>query len=320
MNRDPITKKSDQNKKRRPSLMGRCFLWFFFASLVFFGFGFLSRIPSLQVIPEGFENIVVTDVELIRTSMKEYLDQRFLFPRSNRLWFSSKKMEEHIMRDFPRIGSAEISREGQNLSLWGDEREGFYLWCGTEVQPVLLDTPCYFADDTGFIFDTAPYFSGVSYIRLYGGAVNTEIVGSQVYGEEVFAVLESFEKVLKLFDLGVQAVYIPEPDQMEFLLLSNNEMPEAPSLKHYRLNDISIVLENIHYALSREEVLFDITNSYDRLEYLDTRFNNQIVYKFFDESVPGEPQEPTEETNEETNSEPHTEALEEEALPEGTEE
>jgi hypothetical protein len=280
--------KNFQQKKSRPSssatrgMLGRLFLWLFLISVFFIGLGLLSRVLSFQVSLGEYQNIVVTSTEDITKSVTTYLHERFLYPKSNRLWFSNRKMERHIEENFPRVSSVKVSVSKGQFSISGVEREGQYLWCGHEVTAVHLNTPCYFVDQTGFIFDVAPYFSGTSYLRLYGGVVKENIVGSQAFSREMFELYESMRKTLDPFGLKIQALAILPEDQIEFLLVSNNEILKAPRLKYYTSNNKEDILRNITEALRQEKVLLDITSNYDRLEYLDARFKNQIVYKFFD--------------------------------------
>lgn len=282
INKSSTVFKNQNKQKSRPSLLGRSFLWLFIVTAVFVGFGLLARISQFQVSVGEYENIIVTNTDDITKSLAEYFDQRFLYPKSNRLWFSNRKAEKYIEEKFPRIASVDITLSRGKLSISGEEREGYYLWCGDVVTPVSLDTPCYFVDHTGFIFDTAPYFSGTSYLRLYGGLTKESPVGNQAFSPEIFELYEAIDETFKTFDLKIQAIVLLPENQIEFLLVSNNEMPQAPRIKYYLLNDTDTIIQNIREALKQEKVLLDITTNYDRLEYLDTRFKNQIVYKFFD--------------------------------------
>lgn len=278
--RNGLPIKNLPKKKSRPSLLGRPFLWFILIAVVYVGFGLLARIPGLQTKVSGYENIIVTDTDKITTSLDEYLHTRFLYPKSNRLWFSEKKAEHYIEKQFPRITHVKVSSSSGSFSVYGEEREGVYLWCGNEPAPVSVDSLCYFADKTGFIFDIAPYFSGTTYLRLYGGEVSPEIVGSQAFPDYIFTSYENFENLMSDFEMPIQAVYLRDDEQLEFILVSNNEIPLAPRLKHYIPNNEEVVLQNIQAALRQDPVFLDITNNYGTLEYLDARFKNQMVYKF----------------------------------------
>lgn len=294
--------------KDRSNVFGRFFVWFFLVIILFLGFGFLSRVPGMKVTIGEYENIVVTDTDEITESLKIYLNERFLYPRSNRFWFSKKHTERYVKNNFPRIASLHVSTSKGEISISGTEREGKYLWCGMNVIDVHIGNTCYFADNTGFIFDKAPYFSGTSYLRLYGGGVNQQsVIGSQVGSMEVFELYEFLNKTLEEFNFKIQAIFILSDGQIEFLLTSNNPLTQSPRLKYYLLNDQKEVSQNIIKALGQEKVLLDIRDNYGRLDYLDTRFKNQIIYKFFDFSDKSqtlvEDEKPIEELNTEINEE-----------------
>lgn len=315
INKSGIPIKNQPKKKSRPSLLGRLLLWLFILSAMFVGLGLLSRIKNMQIKIGTYENIIVTDTESISLSLEQYLQERFLYPKSNRLWFRERKVEEYIEKEFPRIAKVKVSSKDGYFSVYGEEREGSYLWCGKEVVPVTMESLCYFADNTGFIFDVAPYFSGTSYLRLYGGDVSEDIIGSQAFNSDLFELYEKFQSTLKPFDLSIQAIKLLPEDQIEFVLFSNNQIPEAPRLRHYLLNDPNTILNNLSFALRNDAVLLDITTNYDRLEYLDIRFKNQFVYKFFDT------QQPSGEiiNHEESTSQINSETIESATIETGTE-
>lgn len=271
-------------KHRSKKILVWCFVCILLILSFYFGFGLLARIPTLQVSVTSYDNIIVADTTKITEDVETYLSERFFYPRSNRFWFSRKKLEERIEKNFPRLSNVKVSTSQKGIDIMGTEREGAYLWCGNIPNPVQVDSPCYFADSTGFVFDIAPYFSGSSYVRLYGGieSDSENPVGQQPFNAEMFSLLEKFQKTLNDFDLHIQGVYIQSSDQIQFILRSNNPIPRAPVLKHYTENDTDLVLSNIVNALKQDSVLLDINNNYGTLEYLDARFKNQIIYKFFD--------------------------------------
>jgi hypothetical protein len=284
MARERIQQKSTKNTKHRSQALKRCFLWLAVALVLFFGFGLLARIASIQVKGGDFENIVVTNTNEIQDVVDEYLDARFFYPRSNIVWFSERKLERRIKNEFPRLGRVDISIiPKRTIKVWGQEREGVHLWCGQEPQDVTVETSeCYFADQSGFIFDRAPFFAGASFLRFYGGDFENSPIGSSLVDTSILDSYYDFESVLENYDFEIQAIWDGGDGQVEFILLSNNAISEAPRVKHFLGNDIEIVLGNVVSALGDNSVLLDIRENYDRLEYIDTRFTGQFIYKFFD--------------------------------------
>jgi|GEM_PF-1258472 len=284
MTRGRIQQKSPQNKKHRTNFFKRCFLWFGLSIVLFFALGLLSRIPSLRVTGGVFENIVVTSTTNIDTRVQEYLSERFLYPRSNVVWFSERRLERFVKKEFPRLGRVDVTIvPKRTIKIWGEEREGVHLWCGQEPQDVSVeDSECYFADKGGFIFDRAPFFAGASFVRFYGGDFKDSPVGNNLVDTSILDSYTQFEKVLGDYNFDIQAIWDNGEDQVEFILLSNNPITQAPRVRHYLGNDIGVVLSNAVSALGDDSVLLDIRENYDRLEYIDTRFTGQIIYKFFD--------------------------------------
>lgn len=284
MARERIQQKSSQNKKHRTSFLKRCFLWFVGLVILFFGVGLLARIQNLQVASGVFENIIVTNTSDIDIRIQDYLSERFLYPRSNVIWFSERKLERFVKMEFPRLGRVDVSIvPKRTIKIWGEEREGVHLWCGQNPQDVSVqDSECYFADKDGFIFDRAPFFAGASFVRFYGGNFEESPIGNNLVDTTILDSYNQFSRVLKDYNLGIQAIWDRGEDQVEFILLSNNPITRAPRVLHYIGNDIEVVLSNTISALRDDLVLVDIRQNYDRLEYIDTRFTGQFIYKFFD--------------------------------------
>lgn len=253
---------------------------------LFFGFGFLSRISSLQNTVGEFENIIVTDTKEMKIFAEQYLTQRYFFPRSNKIWFSRKNLEQALLQQFPRVGSLEIRVVSGQILSRGVERLGAYLWCGQNPIPISVDNKCYFADETGFVFDIAPFFSGGSYLRIFGGdTLADNIIGTQIISPDIIKLGKDFDNILKEYGFGIQAIHIVSLEQIEFILFSKNELPQSPRLRHYTGNDTSEVLHNLNLALKNEHTRIDIVGQYDILDYIDMRFANQMVYAFFDTTI-----------------------------------
>lgn len=284
MARERIQQKSVQNKKHRTSFFRRCFVWCIIFVILFVGVGLLARISSLQVDSGMYENIVVTNTEDVDTVIQKHIHSRFLYPRSNVVWFSERLLEKKIMQEFPRLSFVDVSIvPKKKIKVWAKEREGAFLWCGNTLEDISVHTThCFFADDQGFIFDTSPFFSGTSFVRFFGGVTDENPIQKTVTSPEVLGLYQSFTKSLSEFGFKIQAVWTKEDNQIEFILLSNQPLTRAPKIKYYIEGDIDSAISNLANALGDQEVYLDIQKNYDRLEYIDIRFEDQFIYKFFD--------------------------------------
>lgn len=296
MIRQAIGKQSEKNRKHRSHSWRRFFLGLVCVAVLVVGLGLLARIESLQVSAGSFENIVVTDTQDITLHVTQYLDERFLYPKSNRIWFSERRLERFVAQSFPRLDMVDVSLvSGNTIKIWASERQGAFLWCGDFLQEVRVDAPCYFADASGFVFDSAPFFAGTTFVRLYGVVDGENPVGQQGISPEIFSSFEKLDAVVRSFGFSIQAIQEYSDGQYEFVLNSQKSIEHAPRIRFVLLGDVDGIT-NLEFALKEQSALLEIREKYDTLEYLDVRFADQVIYKFKD-SVPvfSDEQEKTEE-------------------------
>lgn len=283
MTRQRIGKQSEKNKKHRSHSLRRFFLFVLLGIVLFVALGLFARVERWQVSVGSFEGIVVTDTEQISSAIEEYLHQRFLYPKSNRVWFSERLLEYAISQSFPRLDMVNIRTSSGVLVVSASERQGEFLWCGPLVQEVRVDVLCYFADKQGFVFDEAPFFAGTTFVRLYGDIVGEGPIGQQGISPEIFTHLSALQETVRSFGFSVQAVQQHSDGQYEFILNSQQSIEQAPRIRFVMPDKVQGIV-NLGLALQEQLVLLEIQEKYAMLEYLDIRFTNQVIYKFKDET------------------------------------
>ena len=189
------------------------------------------------------------------------------------------------MKDFPRIKSLLVKREGFNtIKVEIEERAGSYLYCGKSVPENKNDIGenCYFINNNGYIFDKAPYFSGDVYLKYYldlslsNGANPLE---SQMLPQDRFHELVRF--IDGVTSLGFKPTYIIiSSDNIYSLYLESKNNISNPKIIFKEDNDLPTILDNLATAMKQSEFANEINNKYDTLSYIDLRFNNKVLYKF----------------------------------------
>ena len=147
--------------------------------------------------------------------------------------------------------------------------------------------PCFLVDEKGFIFDEAPFFSGSSFLRLYGGIdVNTDSMTGQYVDSNILEYHDVLVDVLQSFGIFMRAiVFIDNNHQLHLILDSHHPLTDSPYIAIHSLNGILESINIIEIALTDSVVLSDIKKNYDKLEYIDLRFSNQFIYKFKNENT-----------------------------------
>lgn len=275
-------------KRRRQKIFLRKSLIFaFFLVLLFFVFTYVSSLDKLNIQNIEIVGNKITDSELIKRSTQEELVGKyfFLFPKTNLFFYPKDKIKEKLEENFKRLENINISiKENNVLEISVGERKGLYVWCGYAPQLENTETPaeekCYFMDNSGYIFDEAPYFSGDVYFKFYGlTSSDAHPIGS--YFESV-----NFSKfiVLKelLEDINVDPVFLYklENGDLKVFLSSKSSKAFGPEIILKIDSDFQKIIENLQSALSTEPLLSDFKKKYSSLLYLDLRFGNKVYFKF----------------------------------------
>ncbi len=134
-------------------------IWCALATGLVVGLSYLSRVEGLQiatVVVRG--NKIVSSEEVVRIA-SAHLDgfYAYLFPRRNSFLYPREAIREDLLSHFSRFLSVSVGKDGKrNLVIDVVERNLSYLLCeGPRFTAV-----CFGVDRTGYVFDSAPEFSG----------------------------------------------------------------------------------------------------------------------------------------------------------------
>lgn len=234
----------------------------------------ISRVESLLIKDVSIEGARVVTSEKIADSVKNTLASKYLWlvPKSNFAIYPRNEVKEELMKDFPRINFVALSTEGfERLVVAVVEREPYALYCPTEIlsQDALA---CYFLDDTGFIFDKAPAFSGLVYMIFTSEVPIEEPLGARLLPVQEFASLKEF--LSRLPSLGLKPVSL-EIKERDYEAVNST----GSKLIWKRDNDAKLVLSNLEAFLKSDAIKTE-ENFLKKLSSLDLRTPNKVFYKF----------------------------------------
>lgn len=199
-----------------------------------------------------------------------------MVPRTNALFVRETSLEAEVRGAFPRLSSAELTRDGMHvIALTVTERGPYALWCGDIVPTVMEQTDlggCYVLDDTGFIFAPAPQFMGAEMIRFWGPLEDPEPLGSQFIAGDEFRHVDAFVRLLISDGLKVFGLLIVDESEMELYLQNGTKvllLRDTETFSDTRINLISL--------MNSPEYVEDEAQS--GIEYVDARFGNRMYYK-----------------------------------------
>ena len=254
-------------KKKRKRF---CRLFVFYSICILILLSIVIFVPRMKyfVIKEVVvSGTVVENSDILSDFVKEKIRGNYFFVVSKRNWlfYPQKSAELAVLQNFKRLNKAEISFEGNNtLLLEVAERKPDWIWCE--------ESRCYFLDETGFIFDEAPNFSGNVYFETIGGGVVEE--GGSAIGQYFaptgwdLAEIKSFLKALSDFAIEAESLLVTVDGDIEVNILDNGYLKLGSN------KDLNSAYNDLKNSIDGGEVSFE-----KKYEYIDLRFINKIFYK-----------------------------------------
>lgn len=248
--RDIITtpRVEEMRREKKQSRFVRRIIFITIGFVVLIGIIVLSRIKPLlidSVSVEGTRIIEAQEVEGIVSDMLRgsYV---FLFPKNNSLIYPQKAIINTLLDSFPRIESVSVKRiDLRQLVVHVVEREGVYLWCGSEF-PEPEGSHCYFMDTTGYVFSEAPYFSGNVYLRWYNGSNITEsIIGDFGVSSINVSRVSLFVQQLKQIGVDIHTVSFLENETIAELYIDTPSRTHSPKIIIKTNDNLDLIFENI---------------------------------------------------------------------------
>src|SRR3989344_1401714 len=269
-------------KKKRKIFTRKIFFLVFLLILILIGLSFLSKWEKLNINSIQSSGNKVIETDMIEEIVKEKISGNYLyfFPKTNFIIYPQREIETELKDKFKRIKDISVNDKNiKTLNISLTERTALYTYCGN-ILPELNDNKCYFVDDSGYIFDEAPYFSGGVYLKLYG-TVNLD--EGDPFGSYFFPVnfgkLILFKETLEKAGIKPAAFYIQDSGDIKMFLYSSISQM-GPEIIFKTDSDFEQLAENLQTVLTTEPLQSDLKNKYSSLLYIDLRFGNKVYYKF----------------------------------------
>ncbi len=270
-------------KKRKRQHAIAVVFFFLFVGLVI-GLSYFSKYPKFVVTDIKVEGTHIIDPQAVGDLVLEDISGNYiyLFKKANTFILPEAKIREDILEKFQRTEKLEIKRVGfRTLLITISERSGSYLWCGSSIpiDSAKLGDDCYFLNTDGYIFDTAPYFSGEVYFKFYvplGEGVLP--MGAHVLPKEIFKNIITF--IDGVSALGLHSVSIVMNDENQYELYLSRTVTSNPKILFNKESDLTTILSNLTAAINKPEFKNEVLSKYSTLNYIDLRFKNKVLYKF----------------------------------------
>lgn len=240
----------------------------FFAGVVFFFRMSYFQINKIEI--SGNNSLVESD--LIEATTRK-LEGKYLglFPRSNIFLISEDKISTKLTEEFKRIKKINIDKKYfSEIVVKLEERNNSVLYCVAEN--------CAYADEDGFVFEKAPYFSGAVFLKIIdqrnlddddSEKIIEKHLGSRLIDDKEFNKISKFAKLTDKIGGGVFEIVLKKENIYEF----------------YAQEGWKIILNNKNEV---EEAYLNLTATLDsgikekqiKLDYIDLRLGNKIYFKY----------------------------------------
>lgn len=269
-----VLKKSDESlPKKAPRFSWKRFFVVLGIGILLVGGCLLIRADALQVQEIQVDGASVLDTEDVEQATKKALQGRVLwvFPRTSTFLVQQHTLEHMLKEQFSRIETVSIQRDSlHSLVVSIKEYEAVYLWCTKDEEM------CYFMDNQGAVYTSAPVFSGTAYPKIVTGAPLEALPFKAMTHEDVDRI-GTLEKGLSDISITPVLFRMVNSRHMDIVFLHNKT---TAVLRIDPTLPVSTTLEYIFSGLRAEPLSSLFRNSEKVLEYIDVRFSNKVVYKF----------------------------------------
>ncbi|MEI6420517.1 MAG: hypothetical protein WCO30_02675, partial [bacterium] len=137
----------------------------------------------------------------------------WIWPKNFFIWYPKNEINESLKKQFPRLLEVDTNLGGfSKINIEVVERKPIGVWCGDSINK---KSPCYMLDEGGYIFDSAPNYTGSLYTHYYGKVAGSSSVAVQYLSQDKFADIEDF--LDNLHSVGVDVTDIEYIDRDDYL-------------------------------------------------------------------------------------------------------
>jgi len=264
---------ASSRKLRRKRLILRAVVFGVVFLAVFVGVVAFFRISYFQVDKiEISGNGSLVEKELAE-AIKSKLEGKYLwlFPKANIFLIPKAKILTELPVEFKRIKKIILDKKYfDTIVIKLEERGNAVIFCKKE--------DCAYADENGFVFEKAPYFSGAVFLKLVDQRNSDNDENEKTIEKHIGASLmaeSEFKKILEFIDFtektggGVSEVILKKENIYEFytqegwkIILNDKNIPKDAYL-------------NIVTALDST-----IKDNRTKLDYIDLRLGNKVFFKY----------------------------------------
>lgn len=255
---------ASKRKKKRRLIIRLIFIFLFLVAVCVFIIWFfcLDYLRIKNIVVEG--NSFLEKEKIIENIDSSVSGKYFYFiPKNNILVASKKEIADNLLNNFLRVKSADVSKKlPDGILVKLEERNPSALLCE--------DKNCFFVDDSGYVFEESPFFSGGIFVKFIDQRNERNFsVNTNILPEEEFGNLINFSELLSREGIKVAGIILKNEGLYEF------HTSEQWHILLSQRSDYKISFDNLKIALSGQ-----IKEKRPELEYIDLRLQNKVFFKY----------------------------------------
>jgi hypothetical protein len=229
---------------------------------------------------ESLSEVMIVD------RVEDYLNGSWLgiIPRRNIFFYQASNLQAMLENDIPKIYHSTIRNDGTDLVITIEERKAHSVWCVDTEYERIFDEECYMADQRGYWYDRAPYFSDHLIHKVYiAPEVDSIRVREQSLPEETFGELFQFITAIEhSYAMGIERIHLLRKGDVIINInqYNNTRFATFPEILINLSNDIDTSYRNLGIVLDQEEFINDLRNRPEDFEAIDLRFDDRVFYRF----------------------------------------
>jgi len=236
-----------------------------------------SKFELKNINVRGVQNIKSEDVS---SEINKILSQKKLkfVSAANYFVFQTDVISSNLRKAFPRIGQVKIEKVIPNkLVIEIKERVAAGIWCDglreeSGYPGIFSVAGCFYIDNSGIIFDTAPKSTGSIVFSIIDFREVLFEIGDAPFEPDYISKFANVNKIVSQnFPFGIKEFSLSESGEFEILTTEGWTILLGEKIdERYQLSNLKYILED------------EIASRRKNLEYVDLRLGNKVYYKMRD--------------------------------------
>lgn len=212
--------------------------------------------PEVRIQAVSVTGANILSPQTIGATTKTFVEgsHLFIFPKDSIFLLPKNSVEEELLKTFPRLKSADISRASfTTIDVSVVERVPEAMWCSGATS-----TPCTLIDEHGILFASAKE----AYVPVYGPLYEEGYtLGNIVFAPDAYTKVHALKEALQDIGIEITRITFVAPDEVTLQIQEGTEI-------YYVLGEEAQIAESLPSIVNAEDL--------SKVAYIDMRFGKRV--------------------------------------------